>query len=87
VLGPDEWRRHHQGGPTGYFGRNEIVTHASDARVAPQQAFAWNPSAPGSKVEDTVVVREDGLDVLTRDPDWPAIDVDGLARPAILERS
>jgi antitoxin VapB len=82
----DEWRRHHQGGPTGYRARDYLATASSEALVEASQAFAWNPSAPGLKVEDTVVVGPDGIDVLSRDPAWPAIEVGGRIRPAILER-
>lgn len=82
----DEWRRHHQGGPTGYMPRDYLATTASDATVEASQAFAWNPSVPGLKVEDTVVVGSDGVEVLTRDPDWPTVEVGGRIRPAVLER-
>lgn len=43
---------------------------------------------PGLKVEDTVLAGAAAGDpeVLTRDPAWPTIDVNGRVRPAILER-
>jgi hypothetical protein len=47
-------------------------------------ALAWNPSLPGTKLEDTVVVTPDGLETLTVDPDWPTVTVDGRARPDVL---
>ena len=50
------------------------------------QAFAWNPTAPGAKVEDTVLVRADGIEVLTVDPRWPTTSVGGLDRPVELDR-
>lgn len=81
----DEWTRHHQGGPTGYLGRDPKATPATRDTIRAGQAFAWNPSAPGAKVEDTVIVDADGLRVLTVDPDWPTTTVRGLARPAELE--
>jgi Xaa-Pro aminopeptidase len=83
---PGEWRRHHQGGPTGYRPRDYLATASSNAVVEASQAFAWNPSAPGVKVEDTVVVARDGVEVLSRDPAWPTVEVAGRIRPAILER-
>jgi Xaa-Pro aminopeptidase len=90
-FGPDEWRRHHQGGPTGYLTRDYLATAASDAIVQAFQAFAWNPSVPGLKVEDTILAgdghRDGGdVDVLTRDPAWPTVEVAGRIRPAIVER-
>src|SRR5258705_456881 len=56
------------------------------AMLEASQAFAWNPSAPGVKVEDTVVVGRDGVEVLSRDPAWPTVEAAGRIRPAILER-
>jgi Xaa-Pro aminopeptidase len=82
----DEWRRHHQGGPAGYMPRDYLATSASDATVEDSQAFAWNPTVPGLKVEDTVVTGPDGVEVLTVDPAWPTVEVGGRTRPAILER-
>lgn len=83
----DEWRRHHQGGPTGYLARDEVATSASTALVAERQVFAWNPSAPGVKVEDTCLVGSAGVEeILTLDARWPVVEVGGRARPAILER-
>jgi Xaa-Pro aminopeptidase len=81
----EEWTRHHQGGPTGYLGRDPKATFATHDVIRAGQAFAWNPSAPGAKVEDTVVVDADGIQVLTADPDWPSTQVHGLDRPLELE--
>jgi len=83
-LPADAWEGHHQGGPTGYLGRDPKVTPASTDVVVAGQAFAWNPSVPGGKVEDTVVVG-DRVEVLTADPDWPTTTVRGLPRPLPLD--
>lgn len=77
----DEWQRHHQGGPTGYAGRDPRATAETRDLVRERQAFAWNPSAPGAKVEDTVLVSSAGLEVLTVDARWPTVTVGGVARP------
>jgi hypothetical protein len=47
-------------------------------------ALAWNPSLPGSKIEDTILRTAEGLEVLTVDPAWPTVEVDGRARPDLL---
>ena len=85
---PAEWRRHHQGGPAGYNGRDPRAVAGLPDRVQAGQAFAWNPSAPGAKVEDTVLVGagNDRIEVLTVDPRWPATLVHGVERPAELQR-
>jgi Xaa-Pro aminopeptidase len=82
----DEWRLHHQGGPTGYEPRDYVADDGSDALVEEAQAFAWNPSVPSLKSEDTIVARGEGPELLTVDPRWPAEDVNELARPLVLER-
>lgn len=84
-FGPDQWRLHHQGGPAGYAGRDPRATDATGDVVADNQAFSWNPSGPGVKVEDTIVLGSAGPRVLTLDPRWPVSDVAGLSRPATLQ--
>lgn len=81
-----EWRRHHQGGAAGYAGRDPRATAEARDLVQPDHAFAWNPTAPGAKVEDTVLVGAAGVEVLTADPRWPSVRVDGLDRPIELDR-
>ena len=86
---PDEWRRHHQGGPAGYNGRDPRAVADLPDLVRSGQAFAWNPSAPGAKVEDTVLIGAGAthpVEVLTVDPRWPTTLVHGLRRPAELRR-
>lgn len=61
----DEWTRHHQGGAAGYAGRDPRATPDATDVVQLWQAFAWNPTAPGVKVEDTVLVTPEGIEVLT----------------------
>jgi Xaa-Pro aminopeptidase len=81
-----EWRRHHQGGAAGYAGRDPRGMADVGDRIQVDHAFAWNPTAPGAKVEDTVLVREAGIEVLTVDPRWPTTRVAGLDRPLELDR-
>ena len=83
---PDEWRRHHQGGAAGYAGRDPRAVPGIADVVQHDQAFAWNPTAPGAKVEDTVLVGSDGIEVLTIDPRWPTVRVAGRERPLELDR-
>lgn len=84
----DEWRLHHQGGSTGYSGRDYKGMLESNEIVLVNQAFAWNPSIAGTKSEDTIIVRKDKIEVISETPDWPMIEVkiDGkkILRPDIL---
>ena len=86
-FGAQEWRRHHQGGPTGYAGRDPRATPSGPDLVVDGGAFAWNPTGPGVKVEDTVVIGSSGVEVLTRAAGWPTTRVHGLDRPAELDLS
>jgi antitoxin VapB len=83
---PEEWRLHHQGGPTGYEPRDYLATAAATAVVEEHQAFAWNPSVASLKCEDTILATSGLPEVLTADPAWPTETVSGLARPLVLER-
>lgn len=65
--------RHHQGGAIGYRTRDWLAHPASNETVQPRQAFAWNPTITGTKVEDTVLLTERGVEVITASPEWPAI--------------
>jgi Xaa-Pro dipeptidase len=80
----DEWHAHHQGGPTGYTTRDYLASPATDLGAVARQAFAWNPSGGGFKVEDTVLATADGVEVLSPDADWPCVTVAGRQRPDVL---
>lgn len=87
----DEWQLHHQGGPTGYVGRDFLVVPGEERVVLDRQAVAWNPSITGTKTEDTFVVMGESREMITDcSSDWPTIDVTSpngatIARPDILE--
>jgi antitoxin VapB len=88
----DEWKLHHQGGLTGYAGREVFATASSHQVIRPSQAEAWNPTLTGVKSEDTVLVGADESEVLTATRVWPRdlVEVPGtgfvLPRPALLVR-
>ena len=63
---PDGWRDHHQGGLTGYRSREAIATPGGALTIAAGQAFAWNPSLPGAKAEETFVLTADGPELICR---------------------
>jgi antitoxin VapB len=64
---------HHQGGAAGYRTRDWVAHPFCEERVHLHQAFAWNPSVTGTKVEETTVVFDDEIEAITRTPDWPQI--------------
>ncbi|MFB6252804.1 MAG: M24 family metallopeptidase [Halobellus sp.] len=67
----DEWQKHHQGGATGYAGREWFATPESDEPIEAPLAYAYNPSVRGTKSEDTVLVTEDNVEILTGSDRWP----------------
>jgi Xaa-Pro dipeptidase len=70
---PGEERLHHQGGAIGYRAREWVAHPASQDVVRPPQAFAWNPSITGTKVEDTCLIDDaDRIEVITTSPAWPS---------------
>ena len=70
----DQWKLHHQGGPTGYANREAVATPESTIIVRDAQAFAWNPSITGIKGEDTALCTEKGVEVLTtHSAEWPSV--------------
>jgi Xaa-Pro dipeptidase len=62
---PHGWRDHHQGGTTGYASREVVASPETHGEIRPGQAFAWNPSLPSAKAEETFVLLPEGPEVLT----------------------
>ncbi len=73
---PGEEEFHHQGGPTGYGEREWLATPTGKEVVVNNQAFAWNPSIRGGKVEDTVVLHDGKIESLTDTPDLPLVETE-----------
>lgn len=94
VLGfaRDEWTRHHQGGIAGYAGRDPRARPGLDLSFGADVAFAWNPTAAGCKVEDTILSTGAGFEPLSADPEWPIVvheipaSADGAWSPEPLDR-
>lgn len=72
---PGEELLHHQGGAIGYRAREWVAHPRSTEQVRAPQAFAWNPTITGTKVEDTALITDAGVELLTTSPGWPSIDV------------
>ena len=73
---PNEWKHHHQGGPTGYTPRDYRAIPGGTEKLVADQAIAWNPSIAGTKSEDTIIISEDDTKIITESPDWPLLSVE-----------
>lgn len=87
----DEIRKQHFGGITGYNAREAFArptqTGQVDWTLKEGMALAWNPTLPGSKIEDTVLITKNGVEVLTLDPQWPKFEFNGRSRPDVWVRA
>lgn len=73
---PGEEEFHHQGGPSGYGEREWLATPTGAEVIVNDQAFAWNPSIRGGKVEDTVILHDGKIEALTDTPDLPLVETE-----------
>jgi Xaa-Pro aminopeptidase len=83
---PGGEKKHHQGGSCGYLSRDALALPGSKLALQRDNASAFNPSLPGAKIEDTVLVRDGGVEVLTVAAGWPMREVRGRQRPDLLVR-
>ena len=87
---PEEYQLHHQGGATGYLGRDYRVNFNTPDIVQENQAFCWNPSIAGTKSEDTMLATSKGPVLLSKPVQFPILEmeVEGykFQRPGILEK-
>ena len=74
---PGEEHLHHQGGAAGYRTRDWVAHPACAERVQAGQAFAWNPSITGTKIEETCIASSEGIEMITTTPGWPVIEPNG----------
>jgi Xaa-Pro dipeptidase len=70
-----EEQLHHQGGATGYRAREWVAHPRSQEVVQARQAFAWNPSITGTKIEDTALLVDGRVELITSTPGWPSIEM------------
>ena len=87
----DEIDKHHQGGAAGYRTREWVAHPLSSDVVRPNQAFAWNPSITGTKTEETAILINDEMQIITATDGFPriatVIDGNEYFSPGILSLS
>jgi antitoxin VapB len=85
-----QWQHHHQGGLIGYSSRERIAKPGEMAAIQVGSACAWNPSIVGYKSEDTILIGENGFEIVTAvGGDFPTIRVEvggqAVVRPGVVE--
>lgn len=83
-----EWMLAPQGGVTGYSPIEVMLVPSSQFRFRPGMALAWSPSVAAARSGDTVMLHENGFEILTPTQQWPGliISVKGfeVERPGVL---
>ena len=71
---PDEWKRHYQGGETGYVvGDAELCF--TDGAVPFNKAFDWFLTVGGIQTEELSMVTENGTELASMTGSWPRLAV------------
>jgi Xaa-Pro aminopeptidase len=71
-----EWMHHHQGGMAGYSSREIKGDMSNSETVKIGQAYAWNPTIAGVKSEDTILVGNNGVEIITASTNFPVVEVE-----------
>ena len=83
-----EWLAAPQGGVTGYSPCEVLVVPSCPLRFRAGMAVAWTPSVGPARSGDTVVLHENGYEILTPTQQWPflTVSVKGfeVERPGVL---
>lgn len=81
---PGEQHRHHQGGAAGYRTREWTAFPGCSEVVQERQAFAWNPTITGTKMEETCIAFADEIEIITALPGWTQERVEIEGREYVL---
>jgi Xaa-Pro aminopeptidase len=85
---PHEWLLAPQGGVTGYSPCEVLAVPASQFRFRAGMATAWTPSVGPARSGDTVLVHENGFEIITSTQQWPSLSISvkgfEVERPAAL---
>ena len=86
----DEWRQAEQASVIGYRVSEQLFTPDARFPLPPGTVVHWHPSVRTAMTGDTMLVREEGFELLTVGERWPQLNVvvkgHAVDRPAILIR-
>lgn len=87
----NEWQNARQAEIIGYETTEIPVVPKSEFRLAPQMMVYWHPTVEAAAGGDSILVRENGFELLTPTHDWPSLRVNVKGKnvhcPEILERA
>lgn len=72
---PDAWRHLSPGGSMAYGGQGTLARPTSTTPIRPGMTFVWRARVGGARLEETVLLTERGVEVLTRSGEWPMVEV------------
>jgi len=85
-----EETKHFQGGTCGYLTREQGLDPFNGYKVQDGEIFAHNPTIKGTKIEDSIYVKNEKYEILTLSSEWPSREITykgvTLRRPEILIR-
>ena len=86
----DEWHHAEQAEVIGYSSSELSVLPKSETTLNSGTAVHWHPSVRTASVGDSILIREEGFELLTPCENWPQLEVDvkgtRIQRPDILIR-
>ena len=86
----EQWRNAEQAEVIGYELSEQSFVPRSEFRIAPRVAVHWHPCVGPAVSGDTILVKEDGNELLTPFEGWPRLKVEikgsTIYRPEILQR-
>jgi hypothetical protein len=86
----EQWRNMEQAEVIGYDLCEMPLVPRSEFRIVPRMAVHWHPSVGPAISGDTILVKEEGNELLTPFDGWPRLKVEVkgtvIYRPEILQR-
>jgi Xaa-Pro aminopeptidase len=77
----EEWQSADQADVVGYLASEVQLFPASEFTLLPRMAVHWHPSVGPAQMGDTILVSEEGPELLTNANDWPMLCVTVKGRP------
>ena len=85
----DEYKKHTQGGLVAYTAREIYADEIHDCFLKENNLMGWNPTVPGAKAEDMILIKKDKIEQLSIDKRWTyqniVIENKEYLKPLILE--